>query len=191
MIQLKDKKVILLEGTRTVPVEDKEKLTLFAAEIAEKYPNTIFRSGNASGSDELFAKGIESINPKRMEQMLPYPNANKKRLHKESKVLSLDDLTKEEIAELADFSIKATPSYKALINAYTSTMKRNRLTVKAIYLLRDALKITGLKRLGFAPAELGIFYTSKDNPKGGGTGHTIRMCELRNIPVLTQNDWMK
>ena len=58
---LENKKVVLLEGTRNVPEENQNKLTLFAAEIAKQYPDMIFRSGNASGSDELFAKGIESV----------------------------------------------------------------------------------------------------------------------------------
>jgi len=57
-------------------------------------------------------------------------------------------------------------------------------------LLRDALKVTGLERLNFAPAEIGIFYIDPEKPTGGGTGHTIRMCELRNIPVFTQNKWL-
>ncbi len=188
---LENKKVVLLEGTRNVPEENQNKLTLFAAEIAKQYPDMIFRSGNASGSDELFAKGIEYVDATRMEQMLPYPNANKKRLHKDSPVLSLSDLTREEIQELADLSIEATPSYKNLIDMYMKEFKKNRLTIKAIYLLRDALKVTGLKRLDYEPADIGIFYKSTNKPLGGGTGHTIRMCELRNIPVLGQDDWMK
>ena len=191
MIKLKSKQVVLLEGTRKIPAENQIKLTEFSAQLAEKYSDVIFRSGNAGGSDELFAKGIESVDPTRMQQMLPYKNANKKRLHSLSPVLSLDELTDDEIAQLADISLKATPEYKSLISAYIKTMKKNRFTVKAIYLLRDALKVTGLKRLNFAPADVGIFYTSADKPKGGGTGHTIRMCELCNIPVYTQMDWMK
>ncbi len=187
---LKDKKIVLLEGTRKVPNENKEKLTEFAKKIATEFPHIIFRSGNASGSDELFAKGIEAVDPIRMQQVLPYKNANKKRLHKKSPVISLDDLTREEIIELADLSIEATPSYKTLMNCYTDKMLVNKFTVKARYLLRDALKVTGIKRLNFEPADLGIFYTSIDKPTVGGTGHTIRMCELRKIPLITQKEWM-
>ena len=191
MKELNNKKVVLLEGTRKVFKADGEYLILFAKTLAAKYPNMIFRSGNADGSDELFAKGIESIDAKRIEQILPYPNSHKKRLHEDSRILSLDELTKKEIGALADFSLKATPNYKALIEAYMKTMNKNRLTVKAIYLLRDALKVTGLKRLDFKPAEIGIFYTNDNKPTGGGTGHTIRMCKLHNIPIITQKTWLK
>jgi len=190
MIELENKKVVLLEGTRKVPPKDKKQLTAFAENLAKQYPGTIFRSGNAAGSDELFAKGVEAVDPVRMEQILPYPSCNKKRLHKQSKVLSLSELTPEELKELADFSIEATPGYRKLMDAYLKTMQINRFTAKAVYLLRDALKVTGLERLNFAPAEIGIFYVNSENPTGGGTGHTIRMCELRNIPVITQNEWL-
>ncbi len=191
MINLTGKQIILLEGTRKVKPLVQSALTAFARQLAEEYPVAIFRSGNAAGSDELFAKGVESIDPARMEQMLPYPNCNKKRLHQQSRVLSLSELNADELQAIAELCLTATPSYKNIVNAYLKTRQKNRFTVKAIYLLRDALKVTGVVRLGFKPADFGIFYVDPEQPTGGGTGHTIRMCQLKNIPVVTQQEWLE
>ena len=184
-----ENKVVLLEGTRKVPDDLKNELINFTTGLASDYPNAIFRSGNAAGSDELFAKGIESIDAKRMQQVLPYPNANKKRLHKDSPVISLADLNHEELQELADIGVQATPSYKSLFNLYLKDLNKTRVTIKAMYLLRDALKLLGCPRLGFAAADCVFFFTDVTNPTGGGTGHTIRMCEIKSIPVYTQDQW--
>jgi len=189
-LQLQNK-IVLLEGTRNVPESEKLKLIKFTENLSSTFPEAIFRSGNASGSDELFAKGVESIDAFRMQQVLPYPNANKKRLHKHSPVISLADLTFEELQELAELGIKATPSYISLFDLYLKDLKKTRTTIKAMYLLRDGLKITGCPRLGFASADVGFFFTDLSNPSGGGTGHTIRMCEIKGIPVFTQEKWLK
>lgn len=189
-LQLQNK-IVLLEGTRNVPESEKLKLIKFTENLASTFPEAIFRSGNASGSDELFAKGVESIYAFRMQQVLPYPNANKKRLHKHSPVISLADLTFEELQELAELGIKATPSYKSLFDLYLKDLKKTRTTIKAMYLLRDALKVIGCPRLEFESADVGFFFTDLNNPSGGGTGHTIRMCEIKGIPVFTQEKWLK
>ncbi len=186
-----NKQVVLLEGTRKVTKDAQQDLIKLTTYLANKYPQAIFRSGNASGSDELFAKGIESVDASRMQQVLPYPNANKKRLHSDSPVMSLADLNLEELQQLAQLGIKATPSYQSLFKLYLKDQKKTRVTIKAMYLLRDALKIIGCPRLAFASADMGYFFTDTSNPTGGGTGHTIRMCEISNIPVLTQDDWLK
>jgi len=183
-------KVILLEGTRKVPVHMRDKLAGMSADLAIKHPKSLFRSGNAAGSDELFAKGVESVDATRMQQVLPYPNANTKRLHKDSPVISLADLKDDELSELASLGIQATPSYKSLFNLYLKNRKQTRITIKAMYLLRDALKVVGCERMGFLPASCGYFFTDDSNPTGGGTGHTMRMCELKDIPVYTQSHWL-
>jgi hypothetical protein len=184
-------KVVLLEGTRKVPLEDKSKLIDFTTDLAKQYSQAIFRSGNAAGSDELFAQGVESIDAKRMQQVLPYPRANIKRLHKDSPVMSLEDLNHDELQQLAELGAQATPSYQSLFKLYLKDIKKTRITIKAMYLLRDALKINGCTRLGFQPADCGYFFTDISNPTIGGTGHTIRMCRIKGIPVYTQDDWMK
>jgi hypothetical protein len=63
-------------------------------------------------------------------------------------------------------------------------------TSKATYLLRDTLKVTGSEAVGLAPAALGIFFVNEADPTGGGTGHTIRVCEVMGVPTATQAEWM-
>jgi hypothetical protein len=70
--------VVLLEGKRNVLPEEQEKLTLVAQKLAEKTKSMRFRSGNAGGSDELFAKGIANVNPSRMEVVIPYTGHRKR-----------------------------------------------------------------------------------------------------------------
>jgi hypothetical protein len=60
----------------------------------------------------------------------------------------------------------------------------------AAYLLRDTIKVIGCEDLGLAPADFGIFYVRASDPMKGGTGHTIRVCRERGVPVLTQDQWM-
>jgi hypothetical protein len=52
------KEIILLEGTRKLMDGDAPKLTALAQQLAAQYPKCIFRTGNATGSDEAFAKGM-------------------------------------------------------------------------------------------------------------------------------------
>jgi hypothetical protein len=72
--------VVLLEGTREVPSEDVVKLMALARRLAIAYPHAIFRSGNATGSDEAFAEGIRSVDPARLELVLPVSGHRKKQV---------------------------------------------------------------------------------------------------------------
>ncbi len=87
--------------------------------------------------------------------------------------------------------MEATPEIAGLIKLYLKLRVKNRSTVKALYLLRDALKVIGSKALSLAPATVGIFYVDAEIPGTGGTGHTIRLCKLNGVPVCDQRDWMR
>lgn len=50
--------VVLLEGTRDLPDSDRPKLVALAQFLATQFPHVVFRTGNASGSDEAFAAGV-------------------------------------------------------------------------------------------------------------------------------------
>ena len=63
--------VVLLEGTRELPAEQAPRLTALAAHLARTFPHVNFRTGNAKGSDEAFAAGVASVDPKRIEFILP------------------------------------------------------------------------------------------------------------------------
>ncbi|KAF0189345.1 MAG: hypothetical protein FD168_600 [Desulfobulbaceae bacterium] len=63
--------IILLEGTRAVPPSAEAALIALGRLLAQAFPQARFRSGNAEGSDTLFARGVESIDPSRMELIVP------------------------------------------------------------------------------------------------------------------------
>ncbi len=64
---------------------------------------------------------------------------------------------------------------------------KNRLTVKAAYLLRDTVKALGTQEI--QPATAGIFYDDLTKPESGGTGQTMKVCKRNGIPVFNQNTW--
>lgn len=70
--------IILLEGTRKLAESDAPKLIALAQQLATKYPRCIFRTGNATGSDEAFAKGIALVDPTRLEYVLPATGMGKR-----------------------------------------------------------------------------------------------------------------
>ena len=183
--------VILLEGTRNLPDEDKPKLVHFAERLAELLPRARFRTGNATGTDEAFAEGVKNIDPKRLQYVLPYKTMGRKRIHPQSGMYSLEDVPATEAEEIYRQTMEATPENAHLIELYTKVRKRNRTTVKALYLIRDALKVVGSKSLSLAPAAAGIFYVDMEKPSAGGTGHTIRLCRQNGVPVRDQTAWMK
>ncbi len=182
--------IILLEGTRKLAESDAPKLIALAQQLATKYPRCIFRTGNATGSDEAFAKGIALVDPTRLEYVLPATGMGKKRLIQHARMISLEDLPTDELQFLVDKTIEATPTYKFLTDCYMKGIK-NRAAENAKLLIRDVLKVYGSKANGFLPATAAIFYINLENPKGGGTGHTVRACEQQNIPFFLQAEWLQ
>ena len=78
---------------------------------------------------------------------------------------------------------------------YDSMMARRdivpQLKAKSCYILRDTIKVIGAKQLSLDPASIGIFYVKAIDPMNGGTGHTIRVCQKKGVPVVFQDEWMK
>ena len=58
--------VVLIEGTRKLPTEDRPRLVEFAKELARLLPQLMFRTGNAPGADEAFAEGVRNVDPSRL-----------------------------------------------------------------------------------------------------------------------------
>ena len=63
------------------------------------------------------------------------------------------------------------------------------------YLDRDALKVLGCGGLSqqAIKAMAALFYLNPNKKHGGGTGHTIRLCEAENVPYFLNDDcdtWM-
>jgi hypothetical protein len=179
--------VILLEGTRALTAEDHPKLVAFAKYLAQQLPHTIFRTGNAKGADQAFAEGVSAVDGARLQYILPRKSMGKRRWTPGAFHVSIQEVTPAEEEHIAKQTWAATPEYEGLITRRRSS---EALGAKALYLLRDTLKVVGSEELGLAPATMGIFYVNPANPLKGGTGHTMRVCHLRGVPVNTQAEWM-
>jgi hypothetical protein len=178
--------IILLEGKRNVLEQDKEKLIQFGNLLAAHLPLVTFRSGNAEGADFYFSKGVLQVAPERLQVITPYDNHREKQ-NNAYETISLDqiDLVKE--SEIV-YQSKNNKKTKALIDKFVGGAK-DRFSIKAAYIIRDTVKVTGTKS-GIPPATFAFFYDDLNHPKTGGTGHTMDICNLNNVPYLTQESWM-
>lgn len=188
-IELYDKEgsIILLEGKRKVADDDKEKLIELGKLIVSNTRYMTFRSGNASGADELFFKGASIFARKRVENIIPYIDFNKRINTFKFTTLEHLDLSKE--VNIIEKS-KENKKMIKLIDQYLSG-NINRLTLKASFIIRDTIKVTGTEHQinNISKATFGLFYDDLENPKSGGTGHTMKVCELENVPYITQTTW--
>ncbi len=178
--------VILLEGKREAKEDDKEKLVAPGRILAERSSRILFRSGNASGADEYFSKGVASVNKERLHVITPY-SGHRNKSSVAGHTVSIDDIDLVEEPEVVTLSLRDKKTEK-LVKKYVSGTKK-RLTKKVAYILRDTVKVTGTKTI--APASAGIFYDDLENPASGGTGHTMDICGHFNIPVLDQTVWFE
>lgn len=176
--------VVLLEGKREVKEKDKEKLTALGRLLAASTTNMIFRSGNAEGADYFFSQGVADADASRLEVITPY-TGHRSKANKAAVTIPLDaiDLTNEpEIAVLS----KTNKKTERLINDFINGT-RNRYTIKAAYIIRDTVKVTGAA--GVNPASFAIFYDDLENPETGGTGHTMNICRIKDIGLADQRVW--
>lgn len=180
--------IVLLEGTRDVPIQHQPMLKRLSLTLAKRYPNLTFRTGNAPGSDSMFAAGIIETNAERIEYVLPYKGHRKKHLSENCRKISLDDLEDQSMKRLMEITILASPQYKSLIEKQDLVPK---LKAKVRYILRDTLKVIGDRKASVSPATVGIFYVNEADPMKGGTGHTVRVCEVMGTPVMDQRQWAR
>ena len=177
--------VVLLEGTRSLGRESEPFVEAFAAQLAANFPSAIFRSGNAPGSDQAFARGVASVDVARLEIVVPYTRHRLTERPDGARVLSLDDIGDD--AELDRLSLAASPIYEKLF----ASRAINASAAKVKYLLRDTLKITGDSATDFAPATAGLFWVNPLKPNQGGTAHTMRVGQKMKLPMWTQEKWEK
>ena len=180
--------VVLLEGRRKVKPDDKPKLVEFAKNMAKRFPGVIFRTGNADGSDTLFAKGVAEIDPTRIQYVVPYPGMKKGNREDGAKTLSLDQINKVEEEKVEYLTSQQSKSTASMIE-YAKNNPDGRLAAQSKYLLRDTLKVTGSDAGDFKPPVVAFFYIDPSDKYAGGTGHTIKVCENLNVLVYTQQDW--
>jgi len=179
--------IILLEGKRKVLSEDAPLLVALGELLCREMKHAVFRSGNAPGSDELFAQGVSKVDPKRMEVILPY-SGHRKQSNYGYDTHSLDEISLVSEPEVT-YHTKSTPGKSRLVDEFIAG-NSNSITIKAAYLLRDTIKVIGT-RSGIPKASFAIFYDDLQNPGQGGTGHTINVCRDNQVPFITQEIWMK
>jgi hypothetical protein len=179
--------IVLLEGKRNVLEQDRDKLVRLGKLLTEKSQYIQFRSGNAAGSDELFSEGVAAVDSRRLEVITPYAGHRQKQ-NRAFTSYPLDDINLAEEPEIISYT-KQHPGAGKLVDAYLEGTN-SRMSAKAIYLLRDTVKVTGTKS-GIPSATFAIFYVDLKDIYSGGTGHTMKMCDLNNVPFVYQNDWMQ
>jgi len=178
--------IVLLEGKRNVAPEDIKKLMRLGELLASKTKHMKFRSGNAEGSDFYFSEGVIKINPERLEVITPYTGHRKKE-NNAYKTFPLDEINLLQEPEVV-YQSKTNKKTGKFIDEFVAG-KKNHLTMKAAYILRDTIKVTGTKMI--RPANFGLFYDDLENPGSGGTGHTMNICEINNVDYVDQRTWMK
>jgi hypothetical protein len=178
--------VVLLEGKRKVKPEDEASLIILGELLATQTKNITFRSGNAPGADELFCRGVSVIDKSRIQLVLPDKE------HRKKNRIGIDAISLEEINLINEpeiiYQSKSNKKTTNLVERYVNGY-RDSITNKAAYIIRDTVKVLGVN--GIAPANFGIFYDDLENPYKGGTGHTMKICQTNNIPIINQNTWKK
>lgn len=71
------------------------------------------------------------------------------------------------------------------------SVKKTALRQKALYLIRDALKVLGDEKAGIKRADFGIYYDDLEKPMSGGTGFTMKVCEYCHVPFINQEVFLK
>ena len=178
--------IVLIDGKRKVKETEKESLVQLGKMLAEQTKYITFRSGNASGSDELFSRGVCGVDPSRLMVIPPYAGHRQKK-NIAYRSISLDDINLEKEEAVLYYS-KQNKKTKHLIDRYVSG-ERGKYAIKAAYIIRDTIKVIGTGEI--KPVSLGIFYDDLNEPMSGGTGHTMDVCIKNNIPVINQLKWMK
>ncbi|MEO5367861.1 MAG: hypothetical protein H7831_16175 [Magnetococcus sp. WYHC-3] len=184
-----ERPVVLLEGIRALPDADRAAVVALGQLLATRLPGVVFRSGNAEGTDTAFAEGVTAVDPARMEYVMTHAGMGRKRRHPGARAVALDGMQHVSVRAVGEFTLTASPDLKGLVDAYQTHGAKGPLGSKAAYLLRDTLKVIGAPDLGLAPATVGIFYANEADPLAGGTGHSIRVCRDRGVPVVLQSVW--
>ena len=176
--------MVLFGGKRKVLEGDANMIGELGRFLVLNTEHITFRTGNANGSDSIFAEAIARVNSKRLQSITPYEGHRKSTNYADDQ-LSLDkvDLASEPAVV---YQSKANSKTRHLIDDYVSG-KRDRFTMKASYIIRDTWMVIGGGSV--LPASCAIFYDDLGLPKSGGTGHTMNVCQLNSIPFWDQRVW--
>lgn len=186
--------VVLIEGRRSIPDEAKYSARSLSSSLARRFPHLRFRSGNATGSDEAFSSGVLDVAPERMEIIAPYASHRAKNRNPLARYESPESLSPDELLHVQALTAEATPANRGLMKCYG---RGGRAGAQAACLIRDTMKVTGFRGLAdpmscaLHPPVAALFWVDPADPDAGGTGHTIRVCRIRGIPVMFQNEWQQ
>jgi hypothetical protein len=178
--------VILIEGRRSIPEDAADEARRLAFFLAQRFPHLRFRSGNATGADEAFSAGVLDIAPERMQVITPYEGHRKKQRHPLAKYDSPESLDPKKLEDVQALTIAATPANRGLMKCYG---RGGRTGAQAACLIRDTMKVTGGLQSALPPPIAALFWIDPKEPEAGGTGHTIRVCRLKDVPVIFQDAW--
>jgi hypothetical protein len=177
--------VILIEGRRSIPETSARSAQRVASLLARHFPQLRFRSGNATGTDEAFAAGIIATAPERLEIIAPYASHRQRDRHPLVHYDSPESLDPDALADIQALTIAASPTNRGLMKCYGLG---GRAAAQAACLIRDTMKVSGIPGKLTSPVAA-LFWVDPAHPEAGGTGHTIRACRLKGIPVVFQSDW--
>jgi hypothetical protein len=181
--------VLLVEGIRALPDADRPLVVRAGQFLARRLPGAAFRSGNAVGTDAAFSLGVTAVDPRRMEYVITHPGMGRNRRHPGGRSVALEQVPKVADGPVGDYTVRSDAGLKGLVEAYRSRGRSGPLGARAAYLLRDTLKVVGSEEADLAPATAGLFYVNESDPLTGGTGHTVRVCLERGVPVVFQAVW--
>jgi hypothetical protein len=192
-IKLFDKEgmVVLLEGKRDVLKSDESELVEIARKLTSNTTHVIFRSGNADGADRFFKEGVLSVDPNRFQAIVPF-NDHMKSVKEEPDLyqrISLENINLIKEPSIL-YESKKNKKQKGLIESFENGL-HPRNAILGAYIVRDTLKVTGAPSQGILPAAFVFFYDDLRNPKSGGTGHTMMVCENQMVPFVDQKVWSK
>lgn len=132
----------------------------------------VVTTGNAQGADQAFALGASWVDPKKVELYLPWPAFEKQAVLDGNLIYEASQANEQHrwLARQAEYNAQ-----------YIAHL------VEPL-LVRDAMLVA---RFGQAVDHV-IAWPDFKAPRWGGTGHTIRVARLLNIPVylLERREWL-
>ena len=188
LISAAKRPVVLLEGSRNAPAEILSKMEQLAAHLMRTFPSLIARTGNAEGSDQAWARGVNRIDPKRLQLVLPVPHYKAESIAAANEVAVLQEVPPEDYGaakaltrEHYEYGSSRGPAAYDPLSPFKKT-----------YLDRDALKVLGHTNYSGKrqKATTALFYLDPNKRSGGGTGHTLRLCEAQRVPYFLAEDWL-
>lgn len=149
-LSAQERPVISLEGTRKLPAHRHGQLQALAAWLGTEFPRAIFRSGNAEGTDAVFADAVAACDPARLELVLPHAGMGRKRRPSGARCVALEAMPDADLERVVAVTREAGRDAGRLGDYYLTHRHGpgSAATSKATFLLRDTLKVTGAETLG-------------------------------------------